>query len=450
MENPYGAVPEALKETRLTLRDVMGDFLQNKVLEGRMNLETKKAETETALVQADMKKSELADLRDLSKMRMAREIETERQDQQNRQFQQTHDLQQTGQDIQARQFGKTYSLQEQELEQRRVAQEAANKIAGRQATVSEGELGIKQREAAKLDETKTAAEWAQLTGQPAGVLALINIDPNMKIARRDAKDFKDRLDVTFKAYPALEYVVQGQQLKSELTGLQAQLKEPGLPPENRTVIQAAYDKKLTHFKNLDTLITNAKAPSQEKIIQAARQTYTDTPELHTQYPQFDKFLDAFTKDAERGRSAFRDDIKAFETAGSASPVEQQTALTDLQKLVAEVKTGKYTNLSTSQMDTIRTFVGNVTPATAPFKLQALQRILKQGAVQSPAEPTRQQITPSLAGAAQTAVTAAPDSGSKRVPFITPLRNAAANIQSGWDTVNEFMNSTTAPLRAVRH
>lgn len=443
MENPYGAVPEALKETRLTLRDVMGDYLQNKILEGRMNLETKKAETETALVQADMKKSELADLRDLSKMRMSREIETERQTQQNQQFQQTHDLQQTGQDIQARQFGKTYSLQEQELEQRRLAQEASNKIAGRQVAVSE-------REQATMNETKTAAEWAQLTGKPAGVLTFLNIDPNMKITRRDAKDLKDSLDVTFKAYPALEYVVQGQQLKSELTGLQTQLKEPGLPPEKRTVIQAAYDKKLTHFKNLDTLITNAKAPSQEKIIQAARQTYTDTPELHTQYPQFDKFLDAFTKDAERGRSAFRDDIKAFETAGSATPVEQQTALTDIQKLVAEVKTGKYTNLSPAEMNTIRTFVGNVTPENAPFKLQALQRILKSPSVQSPAEPAGQTITPSLAGAAQTAAASAPDAGSKRIPFITPLRNAAANIQSGWDTVNEFMNRTTAPLRAVRH
>lgn len=442
MENPYGAVPEALKETRLTLRDVMGDYLQNKILDGRMNLEMKKAETETALVQADMKKSELADLRDLSKMRMTREMETERQNQQNQQFQQDYNLKQSAQETQARQFGKTYSLQEQELEQRRVAQEAANKIAGRQVAVSE-------REAAAQHETKTAAEWAQLTGKPAGVLAFLNIDPNMKVTRRDAKDLKDSLDVTFKAYPALEYVVQGQQLKSELTGLQTQLKEPGLPPEKRTVIQSAYDKKLTHFENLDTLITNARAPSQEKIIQAARQTYTDTPQLQTQYPQFDKFLDAFQKDATQARSVFQKDIKEFKSAGSASPVEQQTALTDLQKLVAEVKTGKYTNLSTSEMATIRAFVGNVTPETAPFKLSALQRILKQGGVQGQEKPPVQQITPSLAETAQTAAASAPDSRSKRVPFVTPLRNAAANIQSGWDSVNDFMNSTTAPLRSGR-
>jgi hypothetical protein len=72
--NPYGAVPAALRETRLTLRYLMGDFLENKIAEGRLNLEIKKAETETAMVGAGIEKDRLTDLRELAKMRQTRDI----------------------------------------------------------------------------------------------------------------------------------------------------------------------------------------------------------------------------------------------------------------------------------------------------------------------------------------------------------------------------------------
>lgn len=66
--NPYGAVPEALKETRLALRDIMADYLATKTQEANLALGQKKAETETAMIQAGIERDRLAGERDLARM----------------------------------------------------------------------------------------------------------------------------------------------------------------------------------------------------------------------------------------------------------------------------------------------------------------------------------------------------------------------------------------------
>jgi len=65
--NPYGAVPEALSQSRLALRDIMADYLAQKTLEANLNVAQKKAEIETAQVAANLKLGELANERDLAR-----------------------------------------------------------------------------------------------------------------------------------------------------------------------------------------------------------------------------------------------------------------------------------------------------------------------------------------------------------------------------------------------
>jgi len=66
--NPYGAVPAALKETRMALRDIMADYLATKTQEANLTLAQKKAETDTALIAANLQRDKLAGERDLARM----------------------------------------------------------------------------------------------------------------------------------------------------------------------------------------------------------------------------------------------------------------------------------------------------------------------------------------------------------------------------------------------
>jgi len=66
MENPYGAVPEALDKSRITLRDIMTDMLMSKKMENELSLARAKADTDTALVNADIEKNKLTNLRDMA------------------------------------------------------------------------------------------------------------------------------------------------------------------------------------------------------------------------------------------------------------------------------------------------------------------------------------------------------------------------------------------------
>lgn len=67
-QNPYGAVPRALENSRLALRDIMSDYLATKTMDANMNLMMKKAETENAMVGANLERARMGQELDLAKM----------------------------------------------------------------------------------------------------------------------------------------------------------------------------------------------------------------------------------------------------------------------------------------------------------------------------------------------------------------------------------------------
>jgi hypothetical protein len=170
--NPYGAVPEALKETRLTLRDLMTAHLENKVAEGRLGLEKAKADTELAMVGANIKRDEIASLRDAAKMKQ--------------------DADQFGLGLLNRQneFGVTTDLKKQDMEQTATAERNRNAIAQGHLSVDQARGKREAAASSKALRRLPLSEWLKISGTDARVAADLGLNnPNMLLYEDEAKEF---------------------------------------------------------------------------------------------------------------------------------------------------------------------------------------------------------------------------------------------------------------------
>lgn len=325
--NPYGAVPEALKETRLTLRDIMAAHLENKVAEGRLNLEKTKAETETALITANLKRDELANLRDTAHLNQA-----------GAQFRE-------GQAQQKVQFGQNLTLQQAAEARAAKGQTEQHEIATGQLDLAKSGEERAAREEQRKNEERTIGDWAAAAGVHSGLVEFMGVDPNKKIKRSDAENLYGTINAAFKANPSMALMAHGYSLKNELIVIQEKLRTPGLPPDQAAALKKKYDKGLATFENLDKLIMAEKAPDQTKIIQAARQSYTDNPSLQTEYPTFPKYLDWFENTTTKARGVFQDDIGKLKTAGATGPKDDVTDDTAIMKGLNDLEVMAPTNLS---------------------------------------------------------------------------------------------------------
>ena len=361
--NPYGAVPDALKETRLTLRDLMADHLANKVAEGRLNLAKLSAETETAMVGANLKKEEMVNLRDLTRLKQQDTQFEESRAQRAGEFEQTMGLQERGQALQA------------------TAQQDANAIA-------KGHLGVAQageerarREENRKNEVKTAGEWVTAAGMNKGILDFMGVDPNQKFKRADAEALYGTLQTTMKSNPSLGFMAYGYTLRGELTNLQEQLRNPNLPPAQAAELRKKYDASLAKFETLDKLIMAEKTPDQAKIVESARRTWTDNSDLSTKYKNFDAFLTDFQRDVTKVRGVFQEDIGKLKTnAEKKSPADIEAAIKGINTIVSDIKAGKY-GLDPRNVAIIQKMTQAVQMEKAPQILDSLQRIVKSDAAE---------------------------------------------------------------------
>lgn len=84
MQNPFGAVPRALENSRLALRDIMADHLATKQMASNLELAKKKSETETALVGANLERQRMANDMDLAKLAQGQQQQAAEADWRNR------------------------------------------------------------------------------------------------------------------------------------------------------------------------------------------------------------------------------------------------------------------------------------------------------------------------------------------------------------------------------
>lgn len=304
VKNPYGAVPAALKETRLTLRDIASDMLGTRAEQNRLSLEQSKAKSELAMIAANLDRDRLIDQRQTEQFnktftlqQAAEERRAQEAKRQDEQFNKTYSLRQAAEEREAEQFNKTFSLQ-QAAEERRA------------------------REEARQNEVKTAGEWIKEAGWPPAMVDVFGIESDTKVARRDATLTYTTLATALQKNPGLAMLVYGFKLRGTLLDMQDKMNNPDLTPQQQTSLRQEYDVVLQKFNNLDQLIMAAKEPDQTKIVESARRVWSENPDMAAQYKNFDGFLTAFQSDIKNARGVFHDEIKRLRSFQPALSEEQ--------------------------------------------------------------------------------------------------------------------------------
>jgi hypothetical protein len=212
--NPYGAVPEALKETRLTLRDLMTAHLENKVAEGRLGLEKAKADTELAMVGANIKRDEIASLRDTARMKQDA-------DQFGLGLMQRQKEQDVNAGFRERELSQTHDFRNRELDM----QAKRDKISADTA-----------RHAL---EKKPVSVWLQQSGIDPRVAPLLGFtDTNQTLTREDARHLAGNLAGYV---PHLEAGLAAQDMRAIQDAL------PKAKPEELPALQQKYETAARRF-----------------------------------------------------------------------------------------------------------------------------------------------------------------------------------------------------------
>ncbi len=180
--NPYGAVPEALKETRLSLRDIMADYMATKVRESNLKLDLAKVNTETELVRSGAERDKIANLRELARI----DIDKGQAAEAVRANQAREKLTGEGQAAEAAYRKDTLTQQGRVIPSQIAENEARTKFADTQTDVINRGL-----------EKQPLSSWAQSEGIDPEILTAMGFsDPNASYTRNDA----DKLMTRFRGY----------------------------------------------------------------------------------------------------------------------------------------------------------------------------------------------------------------------------------------------------------
>lgn len=317
MQNPYGAVPEAIKDMRVSLRDIMADVLATKKMEGDLSLARAKAETDTALINAENERHKLANEKDIARMQQQDTQFNRQLDQSASQFQQTQTLAEA-----AQRFSQGPAFDET----RRV-----NTAHVRHLNAQTAELGRKAREDA---EVVTAQQYATERGA-VHLLPMFGIDPNQKMTRKQFEGFGSQIDAMVRSNPMIMVIANGKKLQMDLDNLSGQYKTPGLDAATKEKIGGDIKAKREQLEKLDYFIMASKDPDPVKVAAEAHKTWTDNPDLATQYKNYDEYHQAFADSIRTARGRFHEginNIKFFEATKDISP----TYLEDVQSAQALV------------------------------------------------------------------------------------------------------------------
>jgi len=273
MQNPFGAVPRALENSRLALRDIMSDYLATKTMDANMNLMMKKAETENAMVGANLERARMGQELDLAKMA---------QGQQNWQ---------QGFDLQKKESEDNRNFREKEFTLKQAADRRAAAFA------------------AQRNEVRTGAEWLKLYGGTRRSAQRLGIDLNQKYTRTDAEHLASRLKSAYAEHKSLEFWDTAADQKDEIARLDEQLKNKNLTPKQTEILEKQRDKAKKLFYELDTLIMKVEQPSPEKVLAAKHREWNEYPALQQQFRDFNAYSEDFDKKILNARSEFHKDAE---------------------------------------------------------------------------------------------------------------------------------------------
>ena len=210
--NPYGAVPEALKDTRATLRDIMNDYVSSKTEESKVKVAlatiAMQGEKERLLAEADIAKAGAVTRFQEAKLgQEATRIDIERNKQ-----------------VEAARHG-----------------EALEGIAGTQAGTARKEFLLKKQKEDYLNEPKSVEDWAKLgLTRSQGQILKDLYGEGAILPRREIDEHKKLL----KENPAMFYLIGIIGAKDQVDEIRNKLMDPNTPPEQRPTLEKNFNELL--------------------------------------------------------------------------------------------------------------------------------------------------------------------------------------------------------------
>ncbi len=245
--NPYGAVPAALEATRLSLRDIMSDYLRTKVEEGnlrlaeaRMNMEQQgqanslvlakmQQENEGTRMRLDAARSDQAALADAARLGLQSREMTQR----GEQFEKSHAL-----DV--RKF-------EADERHRRVTEAAAR---------------------AQVPQRMRLGDMFQDKDTGARFLKTMGLNPDITVTSNQVMDFAQN-------HHGLWMTFEGMKAKSDLDHYREQLANQNLTAPQRSAVLAKYRETLDFAQTAQALTS---AGSEKKLRELAIREHAKNPE----------------------------------------------------------------------------------------------------------------------------------------------------------------------------
>jgi len=254
--NIYNAVPQALRDTRLVLRDIAQDHIASQNQQGQMELAQSRAKTDFARVQAESDKN-----------RMNHEMSL-----------------------------RDFALRENESQARTRMNNVQTNIIARKFNDDNTVL--------------TGDEYANRFGAKH-LLHLFGINGQQKMTVAQWNEATTPIKKLLQTSPYAAFTAQAYHLKSEIEDLTRKYHQPGLAPDARDNIKKQIQDKNTRYGFLLNGIMSANPPDATKIAAEARKNWAEFPELYKEYPDFSTYLQAYTADVKKAHKLYHDDSKIF-------------------------------------------------------------------------------------------------------------------------------------------
>ncbi|HPD57607.1 MAG TPA: hypothetical protein PKW17_10245 [Smithellaceae bacterium] len=230
--NNYNAVPAALQDARLTLRDIAQDIIARKQLENNLALAESNQDITRMQTQAGIQRDEQAHELDLRRLAM--------QEQQN--------------------INRNNLLK---LQQRALAE----KIRAENEVIS-------------------AEEFAQRYGARS-LLSLTGIDPAEKRTAAQWQPLGQQFVRMLQQSPYLAATAATYQLKSDMDDILTKIKTPGISPENRATLVKELQPKYNLYQRTTALIKQATAPTRAQLAK----DWSKSADLQLTYPDQNDYIE---------------------------------------------------------------------------------------------------------------------------------------------------------------
>lgn len=309
MYNPYGAVPEAIKDARVSLRDITADLLATKKMEGELALAKTKAETEASLAAAASERYKLENEKDISRMNMQSDQFNRQLDQSGRQFQDNFSL---AKSAQAFQQGPKFE-QEKRLTDAQIAASRAQTAHSAAQT----------RQLQRSEQQITPRAYLQELGAPERYLSMFpEIQPDKPYQRWQLDEFKNQYVDFTKKNPAFPFMANLDAVQQQIPALVKQYHAEQDPTKKQSIGNAVRELYGAQDFAVRAVLT-ANEPSAMEIAKYADKMGKDPKDL--------------AKEISDIRSVIQPNIKSWRT-GAATFEISPTYVSDVTQYAKIIET----------------------------------------------------------------------------------------------------------------